>query len=39
MSIDLSNGIQLNLNSGVVCSEGIDKNKIIILGTGTTTKP
>ena len=39
MSIDLSNGIQLNLNSGVVFSEGIDKNKIIILVTGTTTKP
>jgi hypothetical protein len=39
MSVDLNSGVQLNLNSGVVFSDGIDKSKIIILVTGTTNKP
>jgi hypothetical protein len=40
MSINLNSGIELNLNSGAIFSDGtIDKNKIIILVTGTTNKP
>jgi hypothetical protein len=39
MSVDLRSGVQLNLNSGAVFSDGIDKSKIIILVTGTTNKP
>ena len=40
MSINLNSGIELNLNSGAVFSDGtIDKSKIIILVTGTTNKP
>jgi hypothetical protein len=39
MSIDLNSGVALNLNSGAVFSNDIDKSKIIILVTGTTNKP